>query len=175
MADNNPHGGVTWTDDQVAELEHLLATGTIYRVIADRLNEKFGTNFSKNSVVGKVSRLGLFPVNKPGGVIAEKRTKKRSPKPRVKTVRIVRATHNSNLLVAKPIVQMERLRCVEIEPRHLSLFDLEAGDCRYPHGDDVVTFCGHPKMAGSSYCTPHHFLCTEKPRAPIHRFARVAA
>ena len=49
---------------------------------------------------------------------------------------------------AKP----NKLRCVEIEPRHLSLIDLEHGDCRYPYGGDeegeAITFCGHPRRAG---------------------------
>ena len=55
-----------------------------------------------------------------------------------------------------------KLRCVEIAPRHLSLVELEAGDCRYPYGGDeegeAITFCGHPRREGSSYCTPHFHL-----------------
>ena len=55
-----------------------------------------------------------------------------------------------------------KLRCVEIDPRHLSLIDLEPGDCRYPYGGDeegeAITFCGHPQRRGSSYCTAHFFL-----------------
>ena len=47
-------------------------------------------------------------------------------------------------------------------PRHLSLMDLEAGDCRYPYGGDAegepITFCGHPRREGSSYCAPHFHL-----------------
>jgi GcrA cell cycle regulator len=53
-------------------------------------------------------------------------------------------------------------RCVEINPRHLSLGELERGDCRYPYGGDeegeAITFCGHPRRAGSSYCAPHFHL-----------------
>ena len=60
-------------------------------------------------------------------------------------------------------------RCVEIEPRHLSLTDLEHGDCRYPYGGDeegeAITFCGHPHGAGSSYCTPH-FRLSRNPIPP---------
>jgi GcrA cell cycle regulator len=59
-------------------------------------------------------------------------------------------------------VKMEKLRCVEIDPRHLCLLDLERGDCRYPYGGDeegeAITFCGHPKRPGSSYCAPHFHL-----------------
>ena len=59
-------------------------------------------------------------------------------------------------------VKPKKLRCVKIEPRHLSLVDLEHGDCRYPYGGDEegepITFCGHPHRTGSSYCTPHFHL-----------------
>jgi GcrA cell cycle regulator len=55
-----------------------------------------------------------------------------------------------------------QLRCVAITPRHLPLVDLEAGDCRYPYGGDAegepITFCGHPRQEGSSYCLAHFHL-----------------
>ena len=55
-----------------------------------------------------------------------------------------------------------KLRCVRIDPRHLSLIDLEPGDCRYPYGGEedgeAITFCGHPRRTGSSYCAPHFHL-----------------
>jgi GcrA cell cycle regulator len=64
------------------------------------------------------------------------------------------------------------LRCVEIDPRHLSLFELERGDCRYPYGGDeageAITFCGHPRRPGSSYCTPHFHLSRD-PIVPAER------
>jgi hypothetical protein len=47
-------------------------------------------------------------------------------------------------------------------PRHLSLIELERGDCHYPYGGDeegeAITFCGHPRQPGSSYCAPHFQL-----------------
>ena len=55
-----------------------------------------------------------------------------------------------------------KLRCVGIRPRLISLLELERGDCRYPYGGEKegeeITFCGHPRRAGSSYCTPHFHL-----------------
>jgi GcrA cell cycle regulator len=65
-----------------------------------------------------------------------------------------------------------KLRCVAIEPRHLSLIELERGDCRYPYGGDeegeAITFCGHPRRPGSSYCTPHFHLSRD-PIMPAER------
>jgi GcrA cell cycle regulator len=67
-----------------------------------------------------------------------------------------------------------KLRCVAIEPRHLSLIELERGDCRYPYGGDeegeAITFCGHPRRPGSSYCTPHFHL-SRGPGTPSERTA----
>ena len=41
--------------------------------------------------------------------------------------------------------------------------------CRYPYGGDeegeAITFCGHPRRKGSSYCTPHFHL-TRNPDIP---------
>ena len=39
-----------------------------------------------------------------------------------------------------PVFEREEtfpLRCVETDPRHLSLLQLEPGDCRYPYGGDA--------------------------------------
>jgi GcrA cell cycle regulator len=67
-----------------------------------------------------------------------------------------------------------RLRCVEVDPRHLSLMELRAGDCRYPYGGEVegeaVTFCGHPQREGASYCAPH-FDLTRGPGSLAERTA----
>jgi GcrA cell cycle regulator len=71
-------------------------------------------------------------------------------------------------------IEQPKLRCVEIAPRHLSLVELEAGDCRYPFGGDeegeTITFCGHPRREGSSYCAPHFHL-TRDPDIPLQRAA----
>ena len=51
----------------------------------------------------------------------------------------------------------------------LSLIELEHGDCRYPYGGDeegeAITFCGHPRRPGSSYCGPH-FQLSRNPVEP---------
>jgi GcrA cell cycle regulator len=153
-----------WTDERIALLIKLRDEG----VCAADIGERIGT--SKNAVLGKAFRLNLPPPKiKPTSTPGPRKPREAS-KPR-----LVRATHNSLFMVPKATIQMERLRCVEIEPRHLALIDLEPGDCRYPYGDGTITFCGHPKMAGSSYCVPHKHLTSEPPRAPIYRFARAVA
>ncbi|MFZ0765802.1 MAG: GcrA family cell cycle regulator, partial [Bradyrhizobium sp.] len=67
-----------------------------------------------------------------------------------------------------------QLRCVAITPRHLALVDLEVDDCRYPYGGDAegepITFCGHPRHEGSSYCLSHFHL-TSLPEVVRERVA----
>ncbi len=57
---------------------------------------------------------------------------------------------------------MPKIRCADVVPRHLSLIDLGRGDCRYPYGGDAkaeaITFCGHRRRPGSSYCAAHFDL-----------------
>jgi GcrA cell cycle regulator len=61
----------------------------------------------------------------------------------------------SALKPANPV----KLRRVGVRPRLITLVELERGDCRYPYGGDKegegISFCGHPRQPGSSYCTPH--------------------
>jgi GcrA cell cycle regulator len=74
---------------------------------------------------------------------------------------------------AKPV----KLRSVGITPRLKALVDLAPGDCRYPYGGDregeAITFCGHPRLPGSSYCAPHFHLtrgdgtASERAVAPV--------
>jgi GcrA cell cycle regulator len=74
---------------------------------------------------------------------------------------------------AKPV----KLRCIGITPLLKALVDLGPGDCRYPYGGDkegeAITFCGHPRFPGSSYCTPHFLLtrgngtASERAVAPV--------
>jgi GcrA cell cycle regulator len=87
------------------------------------------------------------------------------PKPSAARLHRLRERHASGFIRPKPafeVMETVKLRCVEIDPRHLSLLDLEYGDCRYPYGGDeegeVITFCGFPRRPGSSYCVAHFHL-----------------
>ena len=57
-------------------------------------------------------------------------------------------------------------------------FELQRRDCRYPYGGDsegeAITFCGHPRQPGSSYCTPHFHLSRD-PLAGLERPASIVA
>ncbi len=151
-----------WAPEHSDALREYLAKGMSFSEIAKAINAKFkhrlfaqrrdrprqadgacragpaGSRCCPPSQPTRWSRLARFAPPKPG------RAEFHRPLPVFET--------------AEPV----KLRCVEIEPRHLSLIELEPGDCRYPYGGDeegeAITFCGHPRRAGSSYCTPHFHL-----------------
>ncbi len=162
---NNPFGGPQWTEDHCADLTQLCAAGVIYREIARTLNEKYGTNYSKNSVVGKVCRLGLTPPAKPK-VVSQPRKSHKSKGVRAYVAK--RATHNGNVMRLFPAIELDQPRCVEVVPQHVSLVDLTG--CKYPYGDGPFTFCNHERTVGSSYCVDH-FDLSRRPALPLKSLA----
>ena len=134
------------------------------------INSKFKTAYSRNAAIGRARRMGLD-----AGPIAGNR---RCP-PSLQIRRALADSHPgriqdrlrfSGLRRCSRQPEPPKLRCVEIEPRHLSLIELERGDCRYPYGGDeegeAITFCGHPRRPGSSYCTPHFHLSRDPAEPP---------
>ena len=153
-----------WTEERTAELTRLYADDYSASLIAEKLG-----NISRQAVIAKIHRLDL-----------PRRGAGRHPTrelawcgPRTSKLHIPRAV--SRPPPPRPSVISPALRCVEIVPRNLSLLDLEPGDCRYPYGDETITFCGHPKMETTSYCVPHFHLCrgegTASERAATRRIA----
>lgn len=142
---------VRWPDTHTEALRSAMIAGCSFSQAAIRLNELFGTAYSRNAAIGKAGRLGISfaPKDKP-------KTKPKSYKPRAR--------------IAKPrafeTIEPEQveLRCAEIEPRNVSLSDLGPDECRYAYGDGPFLFCGHPKLDDTSYCGPHYDLTRNKPR-----------
>ncbi|WP_298257927.1 GcrA family cell cycle regulator [Bradyrhizobium sp.] len=154
----------TWEDAHSLALRELVEKGISFKEIARALNERFGTAYTRNAAIGRARRLGLSTPERsgPGGVFAA---------PRKPDARKMAEKRARNLCKSPKPTALERaavlqLRCVAIAPRHLTLIDLEPGDCRYPYGGDAegepITFCGHLRREGSSYC-PSHFHLTSLP------------
>lgn len=91
---------------------------------------ELGGGISRNGAIGKAHRLGLD-----GRKVPFKAPAGIKPEPFV-------------------------IACVEVEPRHLTFANLQENDCRFSYGDGPFSFCGLPKVAGSSYCGPHHRVCS---------------
>jgi GcrA cell cycle regulator len=148
-----------WPPEHSEALRQYRARGMSYAESAAAINATFRTRYSRSAVIGRAKRLGL-------GVPKDKRSKPvlkaRLPRPRNPRQRDRQAPESVRPKPALASVRTVELRCVEIDPRRLSLIELERGDCRYPYGGDeegeAITFCGHPQRHGSSYCTAHFHL-----------------
>jgi GcrA cell cycle regulator len=147
-----------WTPEHAKALREYLAKGMSYSAIRDAINATFKTAFSRSATIGRVRRLKLAGPGRPD-------RSKPPPKvilPRLHRVRERGAAEMPWLPPTFKSVAMPKLRCADVVPRRLSLTDLERGDCRYPYGGDAegeaITFCGHPRHPGSSYCAAHFDL-----------------
>jgi GcrA cell cycle regulator len=151
----------TWEEAHSVALREYLDKGLSFAEIARALNDRFGTAYTRNAAIGRARRLGLsVPVRLQSASVMNP-----SKRPDARRIRELRA--RSLVPPAAKPTTFERaaalqLRCVAITPRHLALVDLEANDCRYPYGGDAegepITFCGHPRHEGSSYCLSHFHL-----------------
>ena len=150
-----------WPAQHCKALREHHARGLPYSAIAAAINAKFKTAYSRNATIGRAKRMGLSNPNPPKNLPA------RWPRRRGKAAGLhkPRERHAPEFITRMPVAkrtEAPKLRCVELVPRHLSLLDLEASDCRYPYGGEAdgeaITFCGHPRREDSSYCTPHFHL-----------------
>jgi GcrA cell cycle regulator len=169
-----------WATEHVDALREYLGKRMSFSEIADAINAKFNTAYSRSAAIGRARRLRLASPKRlqdPPRRCPKSSPNTKAPRPHKSRDRYV------PLAFARPTPVVERarplkLRCVEIGPRHLSLFDLEAGDCRYPLGGDddgeTITFCGHPRRPSSSYCVAHFHL-TREPDATSEPIAGTAS
>jgi len=150
---------IDWAPEHSGALRELFALHLSFARIAAAINRKFNTAYSRNAVLSRARRMGLAWNDRSGSSPCVQPRLDRPDKIHLGASRLPRVPWPvPPFRGTKPV----ELRCVEIDPRHLSLIELERGDCRYPYGGDeegeAITFCGHPRRPGSSYCTPHFHL-----------------
>jgi GcrA cell cycle regulator len=148
-----------WTPEHSSALREHLAKGMSYSEVAEAINAKFNTNYTRHAAIGRARRLGLLAAARPGD------SPRLTPKAQPSSPHKMPERYASLSGWIMPVFECEetaKLRCIETDPRHLTLLELEPGDCRYPYGGNVegeaITFCGHVRRPGSSYCVSHFHL-----------------
>jgi GcrA cell cycle regulator len=166
----------SWAPAHSAALREYWARGMSYAEIADAINAKFGTCYSRNATIGRGKRMGLGTPNRPALP-----PRKKLPTPSKKRAEKMRKSRAAELAEPPPVRERAApvtLRCVGLSPRLVSLVDLENGDCHYPYGGDkdgeAILFCGHPRLASSSYCKPHFYLTRDSGCEPERAAGPVA-
>lgn len=130
-----------WSYERIQTLKRMWGEGCSTSLIASEVG------CTRNSVAGKVNRLGL----------AFRLTKKSvEKKQRAPVLRMFRS--GPRMVAAKPVH-----RTVEVSvptPLNLSLNDLGSMQCHYPYGEGPFVYCGHPvSVKGAPYCCAHMQLC----------------
>jgi GcrA cell cycle regulator len=165
----------SWPPSHCEALKEYVAKGMSYTDATNALNARFGTAYSRSAALGRARRMRLGQPRRPD--LTSKTIEAQSQRvgrPRTDDFALLK------LLRCPPVfsrLKGTQLRCVEVAPRHLELIELEKNNCRYPYGGgeegEAITFCGHPRRKGSSYCTPHFHL-TRNPDVPTERATSVA-
>jgi len=158
---------VAWTDEKIELLKKLWARGVSKSQIAADLG-----GISRNSVSGKLNRLGLLNTRLP-------RPKRESPLPRIASARPPRSNFNpgpplgrqpDNMLVKPrnpPALTSDQKEYVM--GKGIPLLDLARDQCHWPVNDrkgfDDHLFCG---AKGYPYCPHHALMAYQPPRGPVY-------
>ncbi|UPK38460.1 GcrA family cell cycle regulator [Bradyrhizobium sp. 186] len=164
-----------WPSEHSDALRDYFLKGMSYAEIGREINARFGTAYTRNAVVGRAKRLGLAAptrVTSPS-IVPSLHGESCLLSPRHAALPYLNLPPKSALKPAAPV----RLHCVGVQPRLVPLVELGPVDCRYPYGGDrdgeEITFCGHPRQPGSSYCAPHLRLTRRPGSASARNAGRV--
>lgn len=157
-----------WAEQHSQALREYLQKGMSYSEAAKAINARFDTSYSRNAAIGRAKRMGISGTGQPDPPLRAKKPRPPNPKRLLKKRAGLLKAPGPRVKVFARATAL-KLRCVTVVPRHLSLIELEDGDCRYPYGGDregeAITFCGHPRRDGSSYCVSHFHLTSDPPTA----------
>ena len=131
-----------WTDEKVEFLKKNRGLAT-----ARELAEQMGAGFTRNSIIGKASRLGLSAKIKTRTAASKKNFENSDQENSIKNRRGRRSKFKS-LVIEK-----------DFEPENpKQLEELTDNDCKYPigHPDEPnFYFCGRSSLKDFSYCKLH--------------------
>ncbi|MDO8596395.1 MAG: GcrA family cell cycle regulator [Sulfuricaulis sp.] len=153
-----------WTDARTERLRAMLADGVSDIDIA----HAFG--ITRNSLIGKRVRLGLFR--------GRERARTEAHRPRKRRATITRSTTKAERIAnsARARAQFEAVEIVDLPPDESAVAvkfeDLNAHTCRWPLGDPrdfkAMRFCGAEPVTNLPYCA-RHCQMSYQPPAPDHR------
>ena len=141
-----------WTDVRIGLMKELYAEKLPCSRIAVELNNKTGSLFSRNAIIGMVHRLKLE--RRGGGFNGGRKSskvKRSSPRPRRSNLVPSWMTDESRIKAPTFFPDIQR---PDVMPLHISLALLDNTTCRWPYGDGPFTFCGCEVLDGP-YCFAH--------------------
>ncbi len=158
-----------WDNDLiVADLRLIDAEGLSSSEMARWLNEKYGTKFSRNAVIGKRGRLGLCrDVIRMRKVYADLGTKPKIIKPPKPPKNEAASSDRVRRLLKEVVVEEINPDLVSLQPR--TIMDQLFGGCRWPvgmtEGGEMLSCC-NPRGDLRPYCSGHKRLAFQASRSP---------
>lgn len=145
-----------WDDATTEWVTEQWRAGKSAGVIAVVLSERLNKPVTRNSVIGKVHRLGLMRSStRP----IERKVRPPRPKPyKAKSARNRPFQFSANAQIAPTPADLATLAAMAARDpvaRITSILDLEADHCRWPVGDPKLPgfgWCGDKIVPGLSYC-----------------------
>ncbi len=141
----------TWTTERIALLKDRIDAGFSCAQIA------LDIGVSRNAVIGKANRLGLFKRGIAGST--ERTSIPKNARPRIVTQhRILRALWEKPQLA---FVETPDQSAEDQSANRCSLIELQHWHCRWPLGDPTAEdfgFCGNKPVNGLPYCPSHSRL-----------------
>jgi GcrA cell cycle regulator len=140
-----------WTEDRIELLKKLWAEGLSCSQIAAELR-----GVSRNSIIGKVHRLGLSGRAKTGSIPRQRKPRSTGP-----MMRIARPIVRVNTTVAAFLAVEPPAAPAKYSPpmsQRCSILQVGEGKCRWPVGDPSAPdffFCGGKTAEGLVYCKHH--------------------
>lgn len=145
-----------WTDEQKEMLRAQYDAGTTFKDIADAINARFGTAYTRNAAISRAHRMKLPP--RPSPI----REKAEEPKPKK--------------VVRKPKFKADpfKSRTVKVVSLRKTIVEVAfTGECKWaddePNDAGQMTFCGNRTAIGSSWCELHHKLVWWTRAAPARQ------
>ena len=131
-----------WTKENIEFLQKHWGTCT-----AREISEKMGGGFTRNSIIGKASRLGLSSKIKTRAATSNQNFENSSEEKNIKN-RVGRKSKFKSLIIEK-----------DFEPENpKQLEELDENSCKWPIGhpdEKSFYFCGRSSLKDFSYCKLH--------------------
>lgn len=153
-----------WTEAEIDRLRELVSQGLTRTQAANELGR------SRNSVCGKIDRLGLKgPVREDWVYRGAKKRKKREA--------TVSWARKSRVEIVKSLSVSPNKREVDL-PGTVTFFDFDPGSqCHFIPGEPdgaATLFCGEPVVSGLPYCLDHCRMCYQPVRSAAQKQSAMA-
>ena len=159
---------VNWTELRIAKLKRLHKEG----LSAAAIGKKLGPAFTKGMVIWKIHRLGLNKKPAKAGAAKKLKAPMTSPEKAHPRKPVSSSMSSVELIVVPPPTQPRSVGTQE--PSGRELFELRAGQCRFPLGNDrpARLFCGAPTFGTCSWCEYHKRIVFPSLAPPKQRSRR---